>query len=356
MEDPDHDLKIAAAARSGTIVYAAWDAYPLKKKVETSLDKAKKARIEEAKEESKKSAQTKGDRFSLSSIKLYGLWGEEQGETRTIRGPYDHWMFGGETSFRFLNRSVNDCVASVTQNKKGKCDPWAKKGTLSLYRSERSGGTNTQIDPDAPTRIPDGSGTVALLDLGFSWLDVKTKGKETEVKSRGSVRLLLGRGSGDDPATKNENEGYLGETASFAPDKVFLASLARSTSTSFLEEGEAMSGGQIGAGLSNKEYMGLILTNSRNSPLEWVAKWMNLESDVVAAKTVLGIHHYRFVEEVFGSKDAGREVSLEFGLEVPKGVSVSLGGAIFDPGEALDTVLRDQAWTLFSSVTVTLKP
>lgn len=43
-------------------------------------------------------------------------------------------------------------------------------------------------------------------------------------------------------------------------------------------------------------------------------------------------------------------------MEVPKGVTVTLGGALFDPGDGLESIFTDDVWTIFSNLTVKLKP
>ena len=215
-----------------------------------------------------------------------------------------------------------------------------QKGSLAAYWSDR------EAREESP--LPDGEGSTWLFSYTFSRLRLESaKRKVTEI---GNLRLQIGGGSGDDPSTAEVDEGYMGETASFAPDNLFLSRFAGKLSTEMMEESQ----GQVGAALANKRYLGLTLTDNRYSLLAILKRRLGLEADIISKKTIYRYHRYSFEEDVFGSGDAGEEFSIEFQMQAPKDVNLSLGAAMFSPGRALRQVITEDAWSVFGSISVTI--
>jgi hypothetical protein len=126
--------------------------------------------------------------------------------------------FGSELSFGFLNGFTGSAAIYTSQ----------------LWTPEQPVETE-QILTDR------GRGTVGLITLGWTKFDDASSLDTRPVDF--TLRGQYGIGTGDDPTHEdNENDGYLGETAGFAPDVLFLALLAPASQTSH---------GQVGAGLTN---------------------------------------------------------------------------------------------------------
>jgi hypothetical protein len=226
---------------------------------------------------------------------------DPSGKPLTFALKQRYWTYGAELTFGF---------------KEG----WG--GSAALYHSQ----LRVKDAPEQATlqTTDSGDGTVGLFTIGW------TKFQKTVVvddrPSLFTVRAQLGIGTGDDP-TKDGNQGYLGETAGFAPDQLFLSVLAPAIQTAR---------GQVGAGLSNKTYIGFLVSTPQWSPLQYLADVMNVPSTDVAGKsTTIKFHQYRFNEEVNGRRSAGSELNIEFAFESPGAVTYSIGGGAFWPGAAL---------------------
>lgn len=207
------------------------------------------------------------------------------------------------------------------------------QGSLAYYRSRR--------ETSAGSSVLDGSGSSGILTGSWSHVNSSTSGNQL----LRSVGLLLGYGTGDKASTTTKDEGYLGETAAFAPDALFLNSIAGHIDTT--------GNGVVGTGLSNKRYVGLTYNEQTFSFLQWIAQMLRVPKEDIASKgTILKFHWYGLNEPVFGNKTAGRECDLEFQIETPKGVKVTLGGAKFFPGGALDSIFQSDPWTIYSTVSV----
>lgn len=280
-----------------------------------------------------------GEIGGIRSGTLYGLYGNE----KQIAQDYDYWTLGAEVKF------------SLIRDRTDHKDPeYAAVGKLSLFRSERNLGRQCvpvqdmpDEDCDPTTLVGDGSGTSALLSLSLSRLIPKPKSKTT-VLAPEIYTLTFGYASGDDPATLKD-EGYLGENAGFGG--------LGSVFGSFLSKMDPEDHSQIGSGLANKNFVGLDIVTARRklSPLWWITKRLDLAGDVKSSKTTFSLREIRFTEEVLGSKDAGREASIQWQIEVPKGVVTTLSYGKFFPGDSLETILTSDPSVLQASVQVKIK-
>jgi hypothetical protein len=172
---------------------------------------------------------------------------------------------------------------------------------------------------------------------------------EDEITSsaKQSVTLLLGIGSGDRAGTPSRDEGYIGETAAFAPDALFLSLFEPSVDT--------VQRHPIGASLSNKTYVGLQYNNNTYSPLVWVAELLGVSgADIASKATIIRFHDYRFREPVNDSRRAAREVDVDFQMESPKGINVNVSAARLWPGAGVRPIIKRAAWVLSSSVSLRL--
>jgi hypothetical protein len=210
-------------------------------------------------------------------------------------------------------------------------------GTLSYYASRN--GTIAHFPPaDAgPSR---GRGSVGMT----TWTLSQTTRENADPDPNGDwlATVLYGQGSADDPKTTPIDEGYIGETAAFAPDLIFLNSLQ-----------PAMTVGKVAGiapSLSNKQYLGLRYTTSNPSASLLRAALVHLfrmdpENDIASTSTSLSIHSYRFRRKVFDSKDGGKELDVEFLVKAPRGVTAAVSLGYFNRGAALRSLITRRPWT-----------
>lgn len=266
----------------------------------------------------------------------------------------------------------------------GKSGAGAFYGTLSGYWSRREAKEENAPCGNA-LHVCDGEGRVGLLTITHPFAVDK------EGKSKGNVTVTVGTGSGDDPSTPNEDEGYIGERATFAPDQIFLASFAGAISTrdfidlksfestdptldrelkeQFRQLDIGVTG--LGRGLSNKEYYGMKVVLNEVSPLRRLAcfteragirpSWLATlaciipRSDIRSGATFLTFNHYRLRRPLTGSdRDAGFEADAEFNIETPRGVKINVKGGYYWPGDAVKSFIPDEAWSLSAGVSLSL--
>jgi hypothetical protein len=201
-------------------------------------------------------------------------------------------------------------------------------GSAAHYRSRRTGLPNKR-----------GKGDVTLLTLTLNLL----RAEETAMKASHSVQLLLGRGSADNPQTE-QIESYVGETQAFAPDTLFLSSLA----DPLVEGGEVL----VGNGLGNKLYAGLQYTTDQFSLLDQIARLLKMDAAVESKSTTIALHAYRFRGYLEGPRNAGWEADLEFGLEASKGIKTSMGVAYLFSGDALAVEIPKNVWAVTAKISV----
>jgi hypothetical protein len=125
-------------------------------------------------------------------------------------------------------------------------------GSLAFYYSERRSKARL-------TTLSDGRGYVGLgtVSRPFAWqVDPASPLKR---KPRRVATLLAGYGRGDDPKTPEVDESYIGETGTFSRDVLFIGNIFSSSNSTY-----------VGRGLSNKQYVGLQLTDNTTSVLSWL--------------------------------------------------------------------------------------
>ena len=216
-------------------------------------------------------------------------------------------------------------------------------GTAALYHSRLHA---RDLPANASSlSVDSGRGTVGVVTMTFTDVDLSSESS----KARYSIHGQVGSGTGDDPG-KDGNDGYLGETASFAPDELFLNLLAPAIHSEH---------GQVGGGLTNKTYAGGLFTTSRWSLLCSFAHGIQVPaSDVDACSTTIKLHTYRFHQPVRERRYAGTELDLDFSIDSPAGVTYSFDLAGFWPGASLGgggsspVLIRGFQWTAFARVSV----
>lgn len=198
----------------------------------------------------------------------------------------------------------------------------------------------------------DGEGSVILGKFTLSRVvEQNLKEPLKQAKPANSLTITGAYGSGDDPETPNKDEGYLGETAGFAQDKLFLSKLA--PIAEITTDGVVTS--RIGGGLSNKYYLGAQYSEARWSPLALATYALGARNEVVSMATIASVHKYWFVREVGESHDAGWEVDLDFQIETPKNVRWTLGGAWYRRSAALEPYgIKKNPWSASANVSIKL--
>ncbi|HYR27172.1 MAG TPA: hypothetical protein VEU30_01825, partial [Thermoanaerobaculia bacterium] len=68
--------------------------------------------------------------------------------------------------------------------------------------------------------------------------------------------------------------------------------------------------------------------------------------------TTVRYHNYRLREPVDDERGAGHEFDLEFMIEAPKGVKVTVGGGWYVPGMAVIGFVDRNLWSAYSNVSV----
>lgn len=239
-------------------------------------------------------------------------------------------------------------------------------GSLAFYRSDRDvqtmpaavatdpdtdmmdGDGSDSTGEDQPIFIPvaNGEGSVGLFTSSWNWFKFTLVGDNfPKIEPVRTLTARLGYGTGDDPDTP-EDEGYLGETASFSPDRLFLSGFA---SVLDFEDGST-----VRAGLSNKLY-GEISYSERTWPVlrHLLGK---LGFEVEKEITTLRGHWYQFDQKLNGKRDAGYELGADLEITGPSGVKTTLSLAQFFPGDALEELFLDEEpFTARLQVSVTLK-
>lgn len=308
---------------------------------------------------------------------VFALYGEENKENQR---PYDYKTYGGEFSGAWSGVDRNDT------------EGWTFGFKGAFFASDRDVDTDFVHDPGpdpenpvAFTEVVPGKGDVGLVEVTATFFATAenrpyargpSAGEKPppEFKDHRSFSLKWGRGTGDDPGTAERDEGYLGETAAFAPDRLFLSTFASRTSdrkTAVFPQIADLPAyanvatdddplvSVIGPGLSNKQYLGITYTEKRlakyTNILGAIARGLGLADDIESESMIVRFHKYRFVRDVFSSRDAGEEYSVEWNIESPKGVTTTFYAAKFYPGSALEPVFKTDPTTFGASLSLTLK-
>ena len=213
--------------------------------------------------------------------------------------------------------------------------------TAAVIRSNRSRGSGATSEPADDT--PRGRGTVFYGRATFS-LDVDDKRDADEATVGHTVGVTLAGANGDNPGS-DLNEGYIGETQAFEPDQIFFASLAAPLA--------APAGSPFSPGIGNKLYLAADYNTERWSLLELLAAAVGVdETDIVSKSTTVSVHHYRSRRAIDGHKPLGMEYGVQFEIETPSAVTVSLGAAYFVPSSALEPFVRKNAWSFSTGVKI----
>jgi hypothetical protein len=242
-------------------------------------------------------------------------------------------------------------------------------GSFAAYRSDRSADERDALCGSA-LHVCDGRGVVTLLTATHPFAI------DEDGKARRTVTLTIGQGTGDDPTTAHEDEGYIGETATFAPDLIFLSTLSASISSrpfvdislyshsdpnvdrALKEEFHRLDSGAlgIGRGLSNKRYLGLRYVDNEFSPLAWlVREFLDIPvADIKSKATIVTLNGYRLREAAFASDDAGYELDVEFQVETPRGVKGTVKAGYYRPGSGVELVIPKDVWTASAGISISL--
>jgi hypothetical protein len=212
-------------------------------------------------------------------------------------------------------------------------------GSAAYYYSKRE-----LESREATGLLSDGSGSSVLVTA--SWNQIAEPSSFVTEVAR-SFRVQVGWGSGDDPETPKD-EGYLGESGAFSPDKVFLSRFAGS-----LEYDPFL---LIPRGLSNKTYLGLSYIENRvPTLLEIIPALFGIREKVISRSMTIQLHQYRFNERILNNREIGEEVGIEFSMQVPKGVTSTLSLARFFPADSLQPLLfNEEPWVATIGVKVSL--
>jgi hypothetical protein len=216
------------------------------------------------------------------------------------------------------------------------------QGSLSHYRSYRASNASAAVAQAGDA----GRGAVTLLTGAWTNFDT-TIAEETRGVDY-TVTGFFGAGSGDRPGT-GDNEGYIGETAAFSPDSLFIATLA--------PEMQLASGIAVGDGLSNKTYLGANLVFPRWSPLKYTARGLRAtEDEITGASTTIKAHAYwlRAATAPDSPRYLGFEVDVDFTVASPPGINYTLSLASFWPGDALTSIVTRTQWSVTGTVAVKL--
>jgi hypothetical protein len=242
--------------------------------------------------------------------------------------PYDYKTYGGELGYAIPVVHLN--------------------GVAGYYSSERHADDNTTDCLKGPCN---GSGRVGMLTMTRSF------GLDKKNKPQRSVTLTFARGSGDNPKTKNFDEGYVGETGGFAPDVIFLKTLVKPFNAASDPTNVTSSLPlRLGSGLSNKSYFGVQYVENTFSPLYTLAHDVFRINDISSYSTTIRYNDYRLRRGFDGQRSAGHEIDVELLLESPKGVKTTLGGGYYRPGSAVSNFVKKNLWSVYSNVNVSFTP
>lgn len=245
----------------------------------------------------------------LRALNLIGVLGEDKASK------VEYETFGGQALFARPSSTVS--------------------ASLAYYKSER--------ESDRDHSGPERKGEVGLLSVTYARVIVEPT---RNTKRQQTFTFEVGRGSGDEAKTTDIDEGYLGEGSAFSPGDSFLGTFAGKIDTG--------GNGSVVGSLSNKIYFGGVYTDYSFSPLVAVSHLLGLTENPTTQQSSVAVRIYRFVEPVFGEREAGTAVDFTTKIEVPAGVTASLGFSYFFPGDALQDFFKEEPWTITTSLQVKL--
>lgn len=214
-------------------------------------------------------------------------------------------------------------------------------GSVAFYKSSR----HLRLEPDCTKNLicRDAAGYTGLVTATYTPA-VRLAASGVGFETVRSYTLRYGLGSGD-RSSSSRDHGYVGETASYAPDSLFLSLIGPAI--------DSKANRVIGAALSNKRYWGFQYVDNTVSPLEWLLMLIRISKDDIAGKaTIFKYHDYRFRYPVSGEKQGGKEYDMEFNIESPQGVKVTVSGGYLMAGAALKPFVKKNPWVLSSSISL----
>lgn len=278
------------------------------------------------------------------NLKPRGLRALKFFDVTAVRGEdkasHTYKTIGAEVFYAFTNLGCgDDDVPCSFDPQRGERRNWGSiAGSLAGFDSTRH--------HRAGASIQNGEGRVGLLPA--TWTPTIRKTPQGAFEAVRTYTLQLGQGTSDDPSTTDVREDYIGESGTYAPDLLFLPIFGGKV--------DATGNTKVGRSLSNRTFAGLQFIDNTISPLEWIAKLLQVEGDINSRSMTLRFRQYRFGREIFvgGGRDVGYEFSADFTIEVPKGAKFSVGGGYFQPGKGVQPVIPDGAWIVTTGVVLSL--
>lgn len=234
---------------------------------------------------------------------------------------------GGELFYTFRNPVSRPGLGTLT-------------GSAALYRSTRD------TTADTPVGTRHGKGWVGLFTA--TWIP-KTQSAGGGFEAQRSFTVQFGKGSADDPDTPDTSEDYIGEGGSFAGDTLLMSTFASKIDV----KGHVI----VGPSLANKRYLGLQIVDNTWSLLDEIAKLFDVGPNVNSRSTTFRVRNYTFGRPVYAnthSRDAVTEFSMEFAVEVPKGVRTTFGAGYMHTGRGIEPVIDNDTWVVTTGVSLTL--
>lgn len=262
--------------------------------------------------------------------------------------------YGGELFYAYTNLGCDRKAKGLTGDEKeealAECmlplDEGEKRrnwgtiaGSLGAFMSTKHSTVSTFTGPRH------GEGWVGLATA--TWTPTTQLNAAGVTEAVRSYQLQFGKGSSDDPDTPDTREDYIGESGAFSAGTLLMST--------FQSKIDAKDRVIIGPSLANKTMIGAQVVWNTWSPLLLLAQAFNVAGDVVGRSMTIRVRQYTFGRpqyEGVSGRDAVREYSTEFLIEVPRGVKVTLGGSYMQSGKALVPVLADDAWAIVSSISL----
>jgi hypothetical protein len=269
-----------------------------------------------------------------------------RGEDKKKELPANSLTYGGELFFA-------KPASAPTRTEKGTMLHNIFGGSLAAYQSRRSVDSlpDTATVPPckantgpAPSPFCDGRGNVWLFTL--NWVpSMFIAGGTNAATTPNTVSFAIGKGTGNKPGTTTD-EGFIGDSAGFAPDRLFLKS--------FIPKMNGKDVPYEAIGLANKRYMAVTYTNSEFSLLDLVASALRVPDDVNSRSTVISVRDYKLLYSENKARAAAREIDATFNIEVPKGVTFTFDVNRLDPSEAFKDRIKRSVWSFGANVTLSL--
>jgi len=218
-------------------------------------------------------------------------------------------------------------------------------GSIAAYKSQRTWKQSSACWVANPRTCQRGRGFVGLAKLNWTPQIDFTLGQNAKTTTPHTLSASFGYGTGDRPGT-DVDEGYIGETAGFTPDKLFFSTFLPKMNTDLIRA--------VPSGLANKRYLAISYTDNEHTLFDLVASALGVEADVNSRATIISLSNTGLIFPRNGSRQAAREVDVTFKIEAPKGVTFSLDSAYLEPGSAFSDVITKRAWLLVATVSLAL--